>query len=368
MILFIPVALGTMLAGADPARVPLIGEATPLAEWNDKFTRTEGWIGADGAYSMPLSDRRTLWFFGDTFVGAVRGGKRAGSAMVNNTVGVQDGTGRAAKLTFPVRRASDKPLSQFVPPEGNGWFWPLAGTVHDGQLLLFLAEIEKADGGGAFGFRHVAPWLGVVENPADEPTAWKATYKKLPFGAFTESRTLAFGSATLAADGFVYVYGIDEKAKAGLGAKRLVVARVPAGRLADFDAWRFLCEGKWVTAAAGLAAPDHPAAALATEFSVSYLAAFQKYVLVSTESGLSDRIVARFADAPEGPWTKPELLYTCPEMKADKKLFTYSAKAHPHLSGDGELVVSYCVNSFDFARIVNDATLYWPKFVRVPLK
>ena len=80
------------------------------------------------------------------------------------------------------------------------------------------------------------------------------------------------------------------------------------------------------------------------------------------------RIVGRFADAPQGPWSEPVLLYTSPEMKADRKLFSYAGKAHPQLSGENELVVSYCVNSFDFARVVNDPTLYWPRFVRVTLK
>ena len=92
------------------------------------------------------------------------------------------------------------------------------------------------------------------------------------------------------------------------------------------------------------------------------------YALVYSENGLSPRILGRFAESPEGPWSAPVLLHTCPEMKADKKVFTYAAKAHPHLGGERELVVSYVVNSFDLAPVINDATLYWPRFVRVTLK
>ena len=55
-------------------------------------------------------------------------------------------------------------------------------------------------------------------------------------------------------------------------------------------------------------------------------------------------------------------------MKRDKRVFSYAAKAHPHLAGDSELVISYCVNAFDLGTVVNDATLYWPSFVRVTLK
>ena len=71
---------------------------------------------------------------------------------------------------------------------------------------------------------------------------------------------------------------------------------------------------------------------LGTEFSVSYLPGLKQYALVTTENGLSDRIIGRFAASPEGPWSDPVLLYTCPEMKKDKKVFTYAAKAHPHLA------------------------------------
>ena len=62
------------------------------------------------------------------------------------------------------------------------------------------------------------------------------------------------------------------------------------------------------------------------------------------------------------------LLYTCPEMKKDKKNFTYAGKAHAHLAGDNELVVTYAVNSFELAPVINNAELYWPMFVRVKLK
>jgi hypothetical protein len=63
------------------------------------------------------------------------------------------------------------------------------------------------------------------------------------------------------------------------------------------------------------------------------------------------------------------LLFKCPEMKQQKGVFTYAAKAHPHLAGHGnELVISYVVNAFQLAPVINDAELYWPRFVRVSLK
>jgi hypothetical protein len=106
----------------------------------------------------------------------------------------------------------------------------------------------------------------------------------------------------------------------------------------------------------------------AVEYSVTRLPGLKRYAAVYTGLGLSDRIVARFAESPEGPWSEAVLLCQCPEMKRDKRVFSYAAKAHPHLAGGNELVVSYVVNSFELGPVVNDATLYWPTFVRVTLK
>jgi hypothetical protein len=62
------------------------------------------------------------------------------------------------------------------------------------------------------------------------------------------------------------------------------------------------------------------------------------------------------------------VLYECPEMRHDTKVFCYGAKAHTGLSSGQALVVSYVVNSFDFWQVARDARLYWPQFLRVTLK
>jgi hypothetical protein len=54
-------------------------------------------------------------------------------------------------------------------------------------------------------------------------------------------------------------------------------------------------------------------------------------------------------------------------MIRDKRVICYGAKAHPVLSSGQDLVVSYVVNSFDFWLVAHEASLYWPRFVRVTL-
>ena len=50
------------------------------------FPYRDGWLGADAAYSVPLADGRSLWLFGDTFVGAEGARDRSGSAMISNSI------------------------------------------------------------------------------------------------------------------------------------------------------------------------------------------------------------------------------------------------------------------------------------------
>ena len=59
--------LAILLAGiAIPPDPPAVVKAGPIPELDAKFQRTEGWIGGDGAFSVPISDKRTLWLFSDT--------------------------------------------------------------------------------------------------------------------------------------------------------------------------------------------------------------------------------------------------------------------------------------------------------------
>jgi hypothetical protein len=355
--------LGLLLA-ADPGP-PTVVRSEPLPGWDAKFRNADGWIGGDGAFSVPVSDTRTLWLFSDTWVGSVRGGKRANAAMVNNTVGVQDGHGADAKVTFAVAQKDGKPATLFVPPDGKGWFWQFAGHHAGGKLHVFLPRSEKTGASGAFGFKNVELWLATVPNPLDDPVKWTPSYAKVPFAEYGPGGERTFGSAVLRAGEWVYVYGYVQTPGKPFPSRKLLTARAPAEKLADFEAWRFLADGEWK---ADAKAATGQGSGLGTEMSVTFLPKFKQYALVYSENGLSPRIVGRFAPSPEGPWSEPVVLHTCPEMKADRRVFTYAAKAHPHLADEGELVVSYVVNSFDLAPVVNDASIYLPRFVRVTLR
>lgn len=360
-------AFAIVLSGLTlPPGTPRVENAEPVPELDAKFQRTDGWIGGDGVFSAPISDKRTLWLFSDTWVGSIRDGKRKDVVMVNNTVGVQEGMGSDARLTFAIALTNQsKPKALFTPPNGYGWFWLFAGIHLDDKLHVFLPRFEKTKESGAFGFQGIDLWLGTVNNPVDAPMDWKVDYSKVPHALFTDERKRSFGSALLQVHDHIYIYGYDEKPGKPFPSRKLLIARAPIDKFVDFTSWQFFATGKWKAAASDAASQID---GLATEFSLTYLPGLKQYALVYTENGLSERIVGRFSATPEGPWSEPVLLYNCPEIKRNKKVFTYAAKAHPHLASGNELIVSYVANAFELGPVIDNAELYWPRFVRVTLK
>ncbi|RYE19340.1 MAG: DUF5005 domain-containing protein [Sphingobacteriales bacterium] len=67
----------------------------PDAVFQGYFTRYKGWNSGDGAQSVLLPDGRTIWIFGDSFVGDVNPDRtrvRNKTAFINNVVMMQNGT------------------------------------------------------------------------------------------------------------------------------------------------------------------------------------------------------------------------------------------------------------------------------------
>ena len=346
--------------------LPAFGKAEPMPEMDALFRPTDGWIGADGAHSVDLTNQRTLWLYSDTWVGKVRNGKRTDATMVNNTLAIQEGRGPKAHVEFIIRRdAQGKPTAFIAPADGNGFNWLQAGAMVDNKVILLLSQIEKTKAGGAFGFKQVGQWLGIVTNPLDAPLTWKIEQHKLANVLFASKRTLTWGAALLVDGDYFYVYGTDEDARTFGGPDRhVILARVPLHEAADVKAWRYFGKDGWKT-------DFHEAARIANEMasegSVTYIPALKHYVLVYTQIGFSDKIRARTAPNPWGPWSEPVTVFQCPDVSWDKRIFCYAAKAHGEQTTANELIVTYADNSFDFWHVAADARLYWPRFVRVPI-
>lgn len=340
-------------------------DVKPLPEYDRLFTGVNGWTGADGACSIPLSENRILWLFGDTMVGSVSEGKRGSCVLINNSIAIQEGIQvekAAVKFYYPIT-PEGKPTPFFAPADGKGWFWPAHGIRTQKALYLFLMQMEATGDSSVFGFRHIGSWLAVIKNPDDPPEQWRIDQKKIPWAVFMPGKNLFFGASFLREGKDVYIYGISEESGKDNQSKAMIMAKAPEASLGYFGTWRFYAGGKWVK---DYRDAEELCPGIATEYSVTYLPETRQYLLVTSGDGFSGEIFTRTAQKPWGPWGKSRLLYRCPEIKGGKDIFCYAAKAHPELSGKGGLIITYAANSTDFARLT-DASLYRPRFLRFAL-
>lgn len=334
------------------------GSAQAWPQADALFRRDARWLGGDAAYSVALDDARTLWLFGDTFVATSERHVRRESTMVRNTVAVQRGADPVtASIAFWWGQAEGGGPASYLPEVGERWVWPLHGIARGGVLTTFW--LEEAPGGG-LGFEAVGTRaLRVQDVTSDDPSAWVWRDLELPDVSFGPVR---IGASVLASEGHVYAYAVEEPGDHDVYLVRWTEAAFDAGELGQAQWW----DGGWVPHGSLDGAPAVVFEDAQTEFSVSFDAERERFVLVQTEGFGGTTIGVRTAARPEGPWSRRSTVYRPPESDREGVL-VYAAKAHPQLEGDG-LVVTYASNHLDFATLVADQTLYWPRFLRVAVE
>jgi len=345
-------------------------KAAPAPEYDALFQRSSArtassWIGADGDYSVALDKDTVLWLYSDTFVGNVKDNRRVDTVMINNSIAIQRIGAKKSVEFFYGTDKGGKPSAFVIPDDGRGYYWLFDGAMTTKGLFFFLTRVEHSDASPVFPFRLFGMNLAHVTNPSDPPPKWRIEQHNVPFSRFMRDGTIHFGSATLKAGSYFYIYGVDSfrKDEAGNRLNAMIVARVPEDKFGSFPAWRFFSGGKWKT---GFEQCDPMFSNVATEYSVSYIPGIKQYAAVYTEGGLYGKIIVRLSPKPEGPWGPPITVYECPDKDWHEKTYSYAAKAHPELSDSpNELIVTYATNSMHFPDLFDDARLYWPRFVRL---
>jgi hypothetical protein len=350
-----------LLAGCAAADTPEQWTSRALPDRDAQFLQESSlWRGGDAVYSVPLSSDRILWLFGDTFIAAPGGTGRKGSRMVRNTLAIQSPPGDPQYFW---RTESGQPADTFKPASGDGWLWPLSGVRVGPKLHLFMFQMVSK-GEGAFGFAFSKSVLVTVDNPDEDPAAWKIQQTTIPHTTYSPRGDTFFGGASVLRDGTLYVFGIRENRSRGVDGKGVIVAKVDAASIGDFASWRFFSGGDWVT---DLESARELYFGASIEMSVTPFK--DGFVSLYTRLGMSPEIVVRRAAKPEGPWSDPIVVHRCPEPEWNKTYFCYAAKAHPELAaGDNELIVSYACNSTSFGEVFRDLRIYRPRFVRIALE
>ena len=376
------------------------GAACPDAD--RLFRHDPTWRGADAAYSVPLSGDRTLWLFGDTFLGP----QRRGARMIHNTIAIQTGSDPRTAELVPHSRDGEP----FFASEPGTWLWPMAGARTASGVVVFFMRVRSARpdlptvldawrAEGSLTFFEVFDWTaGLIVNPDDEVSDWQV--RRLPTPP-TVNRIMP-GAGAFADGEFLYAYGWRDGHELRTGwlrrrpryrgfwqPRQAFVLRWPVATLAEgLHDPQWWCGTEW-TADAGRAVPvvDEPA----TEFTVhregdslvmvqaaAWLAGIDgrprlrrlrvlkrlpRVGRLLTRVGLLQvSISSRVAPAPEGPWSEPVRHFT-PDVPSD--VLAYAAKAHPQLEGE-VLWCTYAQIAEKADRTLDDESLYYPRFVRLP--
>jgi hypothetical protein len=330
------------MAPAPDLQPPL---AEPARNFNDLFNRSNGgWTGGDGTVSVPLSDGRSIWLFGDSFLGTVRpdGTRADATPFVRNCLVVQKGA-------LLETRCGDKDAAfDFFPtPTADTWYWPGHGTVEGDRLIVFLHRFAQA-GPRLWQWR----WTGNAIACLDLPSLKLAEIVPAP----SENGVL-YGVSLLPTGRFIYIFGTD----ASGFPQQAHVARAPAGRLRG--PWTYYDGGGWSPSPA---ATEPILAGISTQYAV--IGAREVYYLFTMDARtpFSNRLVVYRARRPQGPWQGPLLLYEAPET--DAHIAAYNPFVHAQFTRNGRVLVSYNLNHIDDpGALYLEAAIYRPRFVWVDL-
>jgi hypothetical protein len=168
------------------------------------FPYDGGWLGGDAAYSIGLSASKSVWLFGDSFVGEPGRKTRIGSKMVSNTIAISSCAGGSWHIRYYWRnRGAESPQPFFSSGVELFHYWPLDGFYIRGTLYVALAKIVDQPKGGPFGFEMIGVRLAKIANPLDDPTRWAVEYLDL-----SDSKVAFPGVATIASGDYVYLYTV----------------------------------------------------------------------------------------------------------------------------------------------------------------
>jgi hypothetical protein len=348
-------AAGLAAVGIPVAQAATACEPGLTASVNEELTERFGaygdtagrWTGADSAYSVDLPDGTTAWLYSDTFLGEVdeQHGRPLDSPFIHNSIVVDD-EGELTTHTGGTETAPESLARVAGADESQRWYWFGDGTVEGDVLRVMLLEFEKT-GDGVFDFAFAGN--AVASFDTDDMSLTSIT--ELP-----ESE-VQWGSAIYEdpEEGYTYVFGVED-----LQSRKFAhLARVPSGSLGAAD-WEYLADGEWQ---ADPAASSRLLEGVSNEFSVSRHQGRLTLVTGDATEELSAKIVMYRADEVEGPYTDKTVLYETPETGGN--IFTYNAKAHPNLSDEDRLLVTYNVNSFEPDDLYEEVDNYRPRYIDV---
>ncbi len=267
-----------------------------LWHWGQTAGATGGLMNTDNSISVPLPDGRVAWLFNDSYTGTINPYNNSGgtAGFVRNMLFTQNG----GSLT---PWAPGK--TSFTPAVSGDWTWPTDAFVEGSKLKIILPDISSTQTNGVN--------IATFSLPAMTQDSYPATY--LPWAI---SHVLDGG------DGYFYLYN---------GSK---VGRVPVGSFDTTAAWRYWDGSTWNTSSSAAVAMTNYSSAISFE-------RLGPNNFVETYAGfVGGTIRARFAPAPQGPWTSADITLGTPTWEADTSYY-YMPYLHRETAQNGVYSLSY---------------------------
>lgn len=322
---------------------------------NMLFTSGVGNVtGADGSISVPLPNGVSVFLWGDSFYGDVNGNTRPSTApfisgnslsVVNDTSSrtIIGGTRETPETLFAAIQKNDK----------RTVLWPEHGFYRNGKLYLFYANIVIT-GNGTFDFY----WHSLDFITADVK---KFNIMKRQNLSSASMDGIHYGFGCIDEGEYIITYGSRDDG----GISHLYLARFPFNdKTDDIGPMEFWSGSGWTTDSQKSVPLSFNMVSVSEQFSVFKYK--DKYILITQERG-ADGIYSYVASNVYGPWKKGKCLYHTPEMGRKKGWITYNAMAHHQYIKDGQLLISYCVNTLDLAQLWADVESYRPRFFYIDL-
>ncbi len=355
-------------------------------DWNGAFDRSgkmNTWLCADGIYSVSLdgndsigsatSNTKSFFIFSDSFIGsALPNGNMIFESMVNHSAMIMSGnTPNSRNFEFLWGENGEKRSKDNIFGKEQWMFDMLC----DGENLYL------------FGFSHTENWKPTeidmytvpIINGSPDLKNYTVTQDISPLIHSTDTAQYIFGMAitpntegagTENPDGYYYFYGFRDNLTYLIQTKDLLASRIHENDFPDFSHLEYWNGTEW---SKNIEESSAIIENVSCEMSVTPITEGPhagKYIAIYTEMVESSHIMYAMGESPVGPFDTPVKFYTAKEFGAlDKSgkttLYTYNAKAHPHLSQNNYLLVTYNVNTKGGA--AENCKDYIPRFLYLDL-
>lgn len=310
------------LCGCKKDQIPYPVQSYKDTTFTDYFKRTTGLIAADGAYSIPLSNGKSLWVFGDSYIDSYDSTTNTTPCLfqARNSCLLIDVANPSQQTTLPGNFGSN---SFFVDGSDN-YIWPGSGFQQADTIYVFVNKLWHTQ-------------------QTDTSMVAKILYPSYALHSFFKPADfdgINFGVSIIQETDFDYVYGIKHN---GFG-HDVYAARFPHGNIAA--TWQFYNGDSWVADATA-------ANRIHEEFTASFylLKLKSKYVLITTEFSVGcdqgKNIYVATSDNPTGPFENKHSVWQIDDYLQGHLPFFYLANAHPEFdNGNEELLITYCINNY----------------------